>query len=243
VALFSGVALSEDGLAFNGMGTNFGDYDNDGDLDLIVTNFQDQPNSLKRNQGNGYFTDESFSCGLGEKTLTYMGWGVDFLDYDNDGYVDVFVANGHIDENINQIDPIATYPQLNQLFKNRGDGGFVEVTSRSGPGLQLKRVSRGAAFGDYDNDGDVDILVTNLNDTPNLLQNDGGNKKHWLIIKVIGTKSNRNGIGSRITLSVKGQKGQKQVREIKSGSSYLSQSDIRVHFGLGEVIEPPVLEP
>jgi len=232
VALFAGVAYSEDGVAFNGMGANFGDYDNDGYLDIVVTNFQDQTSNLHRNTKDGFFSDVTSTCGLGKWTLPSLTWGVDFIDCDNDGYQDIFAVNGHIDENIDKVDPIGVYAQQNQLFRNNRDGTFTDVSKTAGAGLSVKMVSRGAAFGDYDNDGDVDVLVTNLNQPPTLLKNEGGNKNHWLTIKTVGTKSNRDGIGVRIKL-VAG--GKMQIREVKSGSSYMCQSDMRVHFGLGKV--------
>ena len=231
IAMMAGVALSESGMAFNGMGANFGDYDNDGYLDIIVTNFQDQTTSLYRNTHDGFFFDVTFTCGIGEQTLPYLEWGVDLFDFDNDGDLDIFTANGHVDDNIEQFDPIGTYNQQNQLFRNNGDGTFSDISNMAGPGLLIKRVSRGAAFGDYDNDGDIDILVTNVNQPPILLRNDGGNKNHWLMIKTVGVKSNRDGIGARITLSANGKM---QIREIKSGSSFLCQSDMRAFFGLGK---------
>jgi hypothetical protein len=232
MAMMAGVALSESGMAFNGMGANFGDYDNDGYLDIIVTNFQDQTTNLYRNTHDGFFFDVTFVSGIGERTLPYLEWGVDFCDFDNDGDLDIFTANGHVDDNIEQFDPIGKYNQQNQLFRNNGDGTFSDISNMAGPGLLIKKVSRGAAFGDYDNDGDIDILVTNVNQPPNLLRNDGGNKNNWLMIKTIGVKSNRDGIGARITVSANGKR---QIREIKSGSSFLCQSDMRAFFGLGKV--------
>ena len=231
MAMMAGVALSESGMAFNGMGANFGDYDNDGYLDIIVTNFQDQTTSLYRNTHDGFFFDVTFTSGIGEQTLPYLEWGVDLFDFDNDGDLDIFTANGHVDDNIEQFDPIGTYNQQNQLFRNNGNGTFSDSSNMAGPGLLIKTVSRGAAFGDYDNDGDIDILVTNVNQPPILLRNDGGNKNNWLMIKTVGVKSNRDGIGARITISAGGKM---QIREIKSGSSFLCQSDMRAFFGLGK---------
>ncbi|MBI1929140.1 CRTAC1 family protein [Candidatus Poribacteria bacterium] len=230
VALFVGVALGGKGVPLGGMGTSFGDYDNDGWLDLIVTNFQDDPNSLYHNDRDGTFGDATYASGLGGSSLPYVGWGVDFVDLDNDGYQDVFVANGHIYDNVEAFDPGYTYAQRNQVFRNRGDGAFDEIADQCGPGLLLNKVSRGAAFGDYDNDGDIDVLITNSNQTPDLLRNDSVNPNHWLILETVGTVSNRDGIGTRVKV-VAG--GISQIREVKSGSSYLCQSDMRLHFGLG----------
>ena len=226
-ALFSGVALSEEGRAYSGMGTNLGDFDNDGYLDIVITNFQDQTNSLYHNAQSGFFTETSFAKGIGEKSLPYLAWGVDFVDFNNDGWLDLFIANGHLDDNIAEIDPIGTYPQPNQLFLNNRGINFGE---RNDIAIALPKVSRGAAFGDIDNDGDIDIVVSNLKDSPTVLRNDGGNAGQWLGVKLIGTHCNRDAIGARVT-TVAG--GLTQIREVKSGSGYLSQNDLRLHFGLG----------
>ncbi len=226
-ALFAGVALSEEGRAYSGMGANFGDFDNDGYLDIVITNFQDQVNSIYQNAKNGFFNDVSFATGIGEKSLPYLAWGVDFVDFDNDGWLDLFVANGHLDDNIAEVDPIGTYKQPNQFFWNNRGATFKEEIVA----LPLK-VSRGAAFGDIDNDGDIDIVVANLKHTPTVLRNEGGNTGNWLSIKLVGTHCARDAIGARVTV-VAGNLT--QMREVKSGSGYLSQNDMRLHFGLGDV--------
>ena len=231
VALHAGVvAVGKNGIPLSGMGTSFGDYNNDGKLDLVVTNFENDPNCLYRNNGDGTFSDETYSSGVGKNSLPYLAWGVGFLDLDNSGHQDMFVANGHIDDNVKVYTPSAAYAQQNQIFLNLGDSSFREISNQCGPGLQLKKVSRGAAFADYDNDGDIDIAISNSNQTPDLLQNDSDNQNHWLIIETVGTTSNRDGIGTRVTIVTEG--GQ-QIREVKSGSSYLCQNDMRLHFGLG----------
>lgn len=226
-ALFAGVALSEEGRAYSGMGTNLGDFDNDGYMDIVITNFQDQVNSLYRNAQNGFFNDVSFATGIGEKSLPYLAWGVDFVDFDNDGWLDLFVANGHLDDNIAEIDPVGTYAQPNQLFWNNKDNTFEAAEVTLPP-----KVSRGAAFGDIDNDGDVDIVVTNLKGAPTVLRNEGGNAGRWLSVRLVGTHCARDAIGTRVTV-VAGELT--QIREVKSGSGYLSQNDMRLHFGLGDV--------
>jgi len=239
VAHFAGVALLETGVAMSGMAPIFGDFDNDGWFDLVVTNFQDEPNSVYKNDGDGFFSDVTYQSGIGGQGLFYLSWGADFADVDNDGYIDLFIANGHLDENIQELSPDITYAQPNQLFRNRGDGTFEDVSNQFGAqkppkpqeGLLLKKVSRGVAFGDYDNDGDIDILITNSNQTPDLLRNDSVNQNHWLIFTTVGTRSNRDGIGARIKV-VAG--GKSQIREVKSGGSYPSHSDMRLHFGLGK---------
>lgn len=226
-ALFAGVALSEEGRAYSGMGANLGDFDNDGYLDIVITNFQDQVNSLYRNAQNGFFNDVSFAASIGEQSLPYLAWGVDFVDFNNDGWLDLFVANGHLDDNIAEIDPVGIYAQPNQLFWNNKDDTFEVAEVTLSP-----RVSRGAAFGDIDNDGDVDIVVANLKDTPTVLRNDGGNTRHWLRVKLVGTHCTRDAIGARVTV-VAGDLT--QIRDAKSGSGYLSQNDLQLHFGLGDV--------
>ncbi len=225
-ALFAGVALSEDGRAFSGMGTNLGDYDNDGFLDIIITNFQDQVNNLYHNTQNGFFNDVSFTTGIGEKSLPYLAWGVDFVDFNNDGWQDIFVANGHLDDNIAKVDPVGTYEQPNQIYWNNQDNSFnVSQISRS------PSSSRGSAFGDIDNDGDVDIMIANIKDTPNVLRNDGGNSQNWVTIKLVGSHCSRDAFGARVTLTT----GElTQIREVRSGSGYLSQNDTRLHFGLAD---------
>ena len=229
-ALFAGVALSEEGHAYSGMGANLGDFDNDGYLDIVITNFQDQTNSLYHNAQSGFFTEMSFAKGIGEKSLPYLAWGVDFADFNNDGWLDLFVANGHLDDNITEIDPIGTYAQPNQLFlSNRG----VNFSENRDVAIAQQKVSRGAAFGDIDNDGDVDIVVSNLKDLPTVLRNDGGNTARWLSVKLIGTHCNRDAIGARVTV-VSGDLT--QMREVKSGSGYLSQNDLRLHFGLEDAM-------
>ena len=239
VALFVGVALGGRGVPMGGMGTSFGDYDSDGWLDLVVTNFEDDPNSLYRNNRDGTFVDTTYISGIGGISLPYVGWGVDFVDLDNNGYQDLFVVNGHIYNDNEGINESSTYAQQNHLFMNRGDGTFGEISDQCGAGLHIKKVSRGAAFGDYDNDGDLDILITNSNQTPDLLRNDSINPNHWLIIETVGAQSNRDGIGARVKVTAGGMS---QIREVKSGSSYLSQSDMRLHFGLGEASVTDLVE-
>ena len=229
VSLTAGVGFSEDGDAENGMGADFGDYDNNGYLDLIVTNFQDQTNTLYHNEGGGLFSDVSYASKIGTISLPYLAWGVSFCDYDNNGYQDLFIANGHLHENVQAFNPTGFYEQPNLLFRNNRDGTFDEVGTDSGSGMHLEKVSRGFAYSDYDNDGDLDQLVTNLKGTPDLLEN-GGGQNTWLTLKLIGTHSNRDAIGARVKVTTGNLT---QIREVRSGSSYLSQSDMRLHFGLG----------
>ena len=230
VAFYAGCALSEHGKMESGMGVDFGDYDNDGFLDIVVTNFQDEVATLYRNNGNGFFTDVSYTSGTGEKTLPSLGWSVCFFDYDNDADKDLFIANGHVYDNVELFQPATSYSQFNHLFENLGNGTFQEATAHVGADLSHKAPSRGAIFGDYDNDGDIDILVTNSNAKPQLLRNDGGNRNNWIKVRAIGTASNRPGIGTRIKVATGDLR---QIAEIKSGSGYLGQNDLSLHFGLG----------
>jgi hypothetical protein len=229
VGLIAGVAYNGDGDAEAGMGVDFGDYDNDGDPDLYVTHFFTETNTLYRNEGGTRFSDVTTTAGLAAPTVDLLGWGTRFFDYDNDGLLDLFVANGHVYPQIDQIETGSTYRQPNQLFKNQGDGRFLPIAA--GPGLALEKVSRGTAFGDYDDDGDIDLFVVELNDTPTLLRNDGGNAKNWLVIQVLGREDNRDGLGTRIRLQASGSQ---QWRTINGAASYLSHNDLRAHFGLGK---------
>ena len=228
---FAGVALSEHGLVENGMGVAFGDYDNDTWLDLVVTNFQHQTNTLYHSDAGEFFSDQTYASGTGNVSLPYLAWGINFFDFDHDGFQDFFVANGHIHDNVALIDSSTTYAQLNHLFWNNGNGTFMDVAPQSGPGFALQRSSRGSAVGDLDNDGDLDLVVSNVGENVDILRNDGGDRSgNWINLKLVGTVSNRSAIGTRVTLKT----GEYfQVREIRSGSSYLSQNDLRLHFGVG----------
>jgi len=236
VGLFAGVALSTEGRPYSGMGTNFGDFDNDGDLDIVVTNFQDQTNSLYQNEQHAFFNEVSFSTGIGEKSLPYLAWGVDFVDLNNDGWLDLFIANGHLDPNISDIDPVGTYAQRNQIFVNQKGQDFIDQSATI---RAQQQVSRGTAFGDLDNDGDIDVVVSNLNDHPVILWNVTQNKNNWFAVKLVGTTDNRSAIGTRVKIKIDQQI---QIREVKSGSGYLSQSDLRLHFGLGQAKQIDQLE-
>jgi hypothetical protein len=187
------------------------------------------PVLLYHNEQVGFFSDVSYLSGVGAVTLPYFKWAVEFIDYDNDGWSDLFVANGHLQDNI-ELFSDATYAQQNLLFQNRKNGKFADMSAETGLAGLARKVGRGAAFGDYDNDGDIDIFINNSNQTPNLLRNDGGNRNHWLMIQTVGTKSNRDGIGTRIQVTVGALS---QIKEVRSGSSYLSQNDLRALFGLG----------
>lgn len=225
VGFMLGVALSENGVAENGMGTTFGDWDNDGWLDLTVTNYAEQTNTLYHNDGDGFFTDATATTKTAQVTYPYLGWATAFIDYDNDGYRDIFVANGHLHDNLAALGQEGTYGQRNLMFQNRRDGTFTEVSELLGEGMQFADVSRGATFADYDLDGDTDILVTNANTPPRLLRNDGGNRNNWLQIQLPA-----NAIGARVKVTAGGIT---QMQEVRSGDGYLSQHELKLHFGMG----------
>lgn len=223
IGFISGTALNENGAAQGSMGVTVADYNHDGRLDLFVTNFDDDYNVLYRNDGRGSFTDVSYAAKIAAVSLPYVGWGTKFFDYDNDGWVDLFVANGHV------YPQIPSFQQRNFVHKNRRDGTFTEVAEQLGAPFKEKRTGRGAAFGDLDNDGDVDVVLNNLGGSGQLLRNDGGNANNSVLIKVVGVKSNRSGVGAMVKV-VAGTLTQKD--EVRSGDSYISQSDQRLHFGL-----------
>ena len=226
--LLAGTAYNEDGDVEAGMGVDMGDYDHDGFPDLFVTNFQWETNTLYKNLGDGSFVDETFLAGLGRGSIPYLSWGTRFFDVDHDGDRDLFIANGHLESDVEQYED-TTFPQRNQLFLNVGDGRYEEFIPTD-DALALERVSRGAAFGDYDDDGDIDVLVANIATPPTLMRNDGAAGR-WLRLRLAGTRSNRAAIGARV--EVHGG-GLVQTDEVRSGASYLSQSDLRLHFGLGD---------
>ena len=231
VGFMIGVALSEDGAAENGMGTAFGDWNNDGWFDLTVTNYAQQTNTLYQNDADGFFTDATATTKTAQITYPYLGWATAFIDYDNDGYQDLFVANGHLHDNLSELGQQGTYGQRNLFFRNNYDGTFTEVSETLGPGMKLEDVSRGATFADYDLDGDIDIVVTNSNTVPRLLRNEGGNQKNWLQIRLVATTGPTDAIGARVSIKT----GElTQTREVRSGDGYLSQRELTLHFGIGD---------
>ena len=228
-AVSAGCALDENGVALSGMGVAVADYDGDGWLDIARTNFSEQVTTLYRNYGNGAFEDASIKAGLGVNRK-YLGFGIGFLDFDNDGWKDLFLANGHVYSQIAGRKLHVSYKEPKILYRNLRNGRFEDVSSRMGAALRAENVARGCAFGDFDNDGDVDVIVNNLDGPPTLLRNDGGNKNNWIMIKCVGTKSNRSAIGTRVKITCGDHS---QIDEVMSGSSYYSQNDFRLHFGLG----------
>ena len=231
-ALEAGVAYNGEGVIQGCMGAAVADYDNDGRLDLFVSNFTDEFNTLYRNDGFGLFSDLSFPSRVASSGRTEVAWGTAFFDFDNDGDRDLFVANGHTYPQADLPRAESSYKEKNLLFENRGDGSFADVSARAGPGLGVEAVSRGAALGDYDDDGDLDVFVLNLNGAPALLHNDGGSRGNYLLVRTVGTVSNRSGIGARISVSAEGRQ---QHAQVLSGGSYLSHHDSRAHFGLGQL--------
>ena len=230
VALFAGVAVDRAGEPLAGMGTDMGDVDGDGLPDAFVTNLATQTHNLYTNLGAGLFMDSTYESGAGRATLPFVGFGAVFADFDNDGDLDIAVANGEVIDNVALFQDNRTYPQRNLLLANDGNGNFTDVGPASGPGFALEKVGRALAAGDIDNDGDQDLLVVNVGQTADLLRNDGENAGRSILVRTVGTGSNRDGVGAELTLSVGDRR---LVRHVKAGSSYLAQSDLRVHFGLG----------
>ena len=238
IAVLAGCAYSADGHEQSGMGVAVADYDCDGWFDIFKTNFADDTANLYHNNGDGTFTDVTFASGVGINNQ-YVGWGCGFVDFDNDGWPDILQVNGHVYPEIDQHQVGQTFKNPRLVYKNLGGGRFKDVSSTMGPGIGERFSSRGAAFGDYDNDGDIDALVLNMNDRPSLLRNDGGNQKNWIKIKLIGTKANRTAIGARVRVTTGTHI---QMDEVHSGSSVMSQCDLRLHFGLGKSQTVDLLE-
>lgn len=227
--LIRGVAVSGDGSEQAGMGVGVGDVYLDGNLDLFVTHFQGESGGLYRNIGKGQFNDVSSTARLSVETR-YVSWGAGIVDLDNDGFPDIFAVTGNVYPEIEKRYPQYPFKGPRTLFRNLGDGTFEELLDGAGPGISEKFVSRGCAFGDFDNDGDLDILIMNMNAPPSLLRNDAPPGNHWIKVKLIGTKSNRSGIGARVVVHYGGRV---QAQQLLSQSSYLSSNDPRLHFGLG----------
>jgi hypothetical protein len=229
VGMLSGVALGSDGQELGNMGVDFADYDHDGKLDLFVTEYTDQANNLYRNLGGGVFSVMSWPAKLGQPSFRYVKWGTGFVDFDNDGWVDLFVNNGHVYPQVDAIPNSPGYKEPMQIFRNNHDGTFEDISKASGVFDMPPQSRRGAAFGDVYNDGNMDILVLNIGEAPSLLINKTRNSNHRVGFHLIGTKSNRAGIGARVTIHAAGVM---QFNEVRGGGSYLSQNDLRLHFGL-----------
>jgi hypothetical protein len=229
--LNAGVAFGEDGVARGAMGADSGDYDRSGRAHLLVGNFSNQMLGLYHNEGNGLFVDEAPSSTVGRASLLRLAFGVFFLDYDLDGYLDLFAANGHIEEEIGRVQPKVQYRQPPLLFRNTHNGKFENASTLVGADFSRAIVARGAAYADFDRDGDLDLLITTNDGPAYLYRNDGGNRNHWISIRTVGVKSNRDGIGAIVRIETRSGK---QWNRVRSGSSYCSQSDLALTFGLGQ---------
>jgi hypothetical protein len=228
-AMGGGVALNSEGQALGSMGVTWGDYDHSGRLSMFVTEFADQPNTLYKNQGRELFEDVAMQSQLGQPSLPLVGWGTSFFDMDNDGWLDLFVANGHVYPQMDEVKGSAAYAEPMLLHRNLGNGKFEEVSEAAGIASMPLKSRRGAAFGDIGNNGNIDIVVLNVGEPPSLLLNGNKNANHRVTFRLVGTKSNRAAIGARVTLQAAGMK---QFDEVRGGGSYLSQNDLRLHFGL-----------
>ena len=249
VAIEAGVAYSPDGKPQAGMGVALGDFNRDGLLDIVKTNFAGDTDSLYMNLGDGTFDDHTYLSGLGVNTR-YLGWGVGFLDMDNDGWLDILVSNGHVYPEVDGTQIDAPYAEHKYLYRNLRNGQFEEVTKLGGAGINNAAAARGCAFGDYDNDGNIDVVVNCMNSGPQLLRCDWNSdvtrNRNWIKIRTVGTKSNRAGIGARLMVTAqtdpKAAKPMVQIDEVRSGGSYYSQNDLRVHFGLDQAKKVDSLE-
>jgi hypothetical protein len=235
VGLSSGTGFNQDGHEQAGMGVSWGDFDRDGCPDLVVGTFQGEPRSLYRNEGRGLFSYASFDAGIGDSTRSSLAFGTAFFDFDNDSHLDLVFANGHVQDNVAEINRSASYRQPMRLFRNRGDGTFADAADEGGPAFRLPIVGRGLAVGDYDNDGRVDMLVANLTGEPLLLHNDAPSSGHWIGVRVLD-QHKRDALGAQVTVEV--GNGRKLVSEVQTCASYLTAADPRVHLGLGSETRP-----
>jgi hypothetical protein len=250
LAIEAGIAYSPDGKPQAGMGVAVGDYNRDGLLDIVKTNFAGDTDSLYQNLGDGTFEDHTYLSGLGINTR-YLGWGVGFVDLDNDGWLDIFISNGHVYPEVDASHLDAPYAEHKYVYRNLRTGQFEEVTNQAGSGMTDAVPARGCAFGDYDNDGDMDVVVNCVNAPPQLLRCDTTTRRSWIKVRLVGKKSNRSGIGARITVTATtttqqksgvGKQPLRQVEEVRSGGSYYSQNDLRIHFGLDQATKVDAIE-
>ena len=238
LAMEAGVAVNGDGQEQANMGVAVGDYDNDDYLDLFLPHFSDDTPILYHNMRGEFFDDVTYAAGLAVNTR-YVCWGVGFADFDNDGWLDLFHVTGTVYPEVEKVFPDYKYKNQRVVYRNLGNGSFEEVSDRCGGGVLEPHSSRGCAFGDFDNDGNIDVLIMNMSEPPSLLRNENRSGNHWLVVKALGTKSNRSAIGARVLVEAGGRR---QTREVMSGSSYISQSDLRQHFGLGQARKVDQLE-
>ncbi|MDQ2900278.1 MAG: CRTAC1 family protein, partial [Acidobacteriota bacterium] len=229
-AILRGAAFDENGRAMSGMGVSAADYDHGGWPSIFRTNFSDERETLYRNRGKGDFDDVTSEAGVGKNTR-FVGWGCGFLDFDNDGWPDLFLANGHVFPEVDRLHTDIAYRERSILYRNLGNGRFEDISEHAGPGILERHAARGAAFADIRNDGRIAILINGQNERPALLEQQRVSANHWIAFKLTGTKSNRSAIGATVSLTAGGQT---QSAEVRSGGSYLSQSDFRLHFGLGK---------
>jgi len=231
VGLLSGFAYDLHGEEYGSMGPDCGDYDNDGLLDIYLTSYQKQMATLYRNLGDGFFEDVTRTTGAGTSTFAYVTWGNGFVDFDNDGDRDIFVAAGHLQDNVELWDDTARYMVPNILLMNTGDGTFVDISEDAGSGMKVVLSSRGAGFDDLDNDGDVDVVILNSRREPTILRNDSTSKGHWLDVRLRGVKTNRDGVGAHVKVAAGDLS---LIDEVHSGRAYQSHYGMRLHFGLGD---------
>src|SRR5207244_4136933 len=229
VGVTSGCAYSQDGKPQAGMGVAIGDYDRNGTMDIFKTNFAGDTSTLYANTGDGLCEDRTFAAGIGINTR-WLGWGTGWIDLDHDGWLDLFLTNGHVYPEVVQLKTEAAYKQRKVVYRNLGNGRFADVTERLGAPATLAKAGRGAAFGDVDNDGQIDIAIANVNDLPDLFRSKSDPSHHWVMWKLVGVQSNRDAIGARVRADAGGVQ---QWDEVRGGGSYLSQNDFRIHFGLG----------
>ncbi len=226
----AGCAYSQDGKSQSGMGIAVGDYDRNGTMDIFKSNFAGDTSTLYANTGNGMCEDRTFASGIGVNTR-WLGWGVGFLDLENDGWLDLFLVNGHVYPEVDSLKSEAGYKQPKVVYHNLHNGRFADVTAQLGAPVTTEKASRGAAFGDFDNDGDIDVAVNNVHDAPDLFRLDRTGTAHWIELKLIGTRSNRSAIGAMVrVIAADGE----QRQEVRGGGSYYSQNDLRLEFGLGD---------
>jgi enediyne biosynthesis protein E4 len=239
ISYISGTAVSNDGGEMAGMGIAVCDFNHTGRFSIHVTNFEDQSNSLYRNDGKMVFSEVSDAASIGQITIPYMGWGTGCVDFDNDGWPDLFVVNGHVYPQVDSLQTGAKYRQRKLVFRNQQNGKFADVSNSAGDVIAVPQASRGAAFGDLDNDGRVDVVIENIDGSPMVLRNDDSGENHWISFQLSGIQSNRLALGSRVTVSAGSMR---QMDEVRSGGSYLSQNDLRLHFGLGSTKNVDVVE-